>query len=86
MTHDALGDRLGLYSGTLSFTATDVSLPGNNVLPVAAARKFIVISRKEHVLYGSPFTDCDLDMRPPIYLGKVFSGKPWPGDFATAEK
>lgn len=29
------GDKVDLYSGALSFSATDVSIPGNSGLPVA---------------------------------------------------
>ena len=33
------GDSVDLYTGSLSFSQTDVSLPGNSALPVAIARK-----------------------------------------------
>lgn len=35
---DDLGDRVNLFNGRLSFRHVDVSLPGNNALPVAVAR------------------------------------------------
>ena len=34
------GDAVDLYTGTLSFSTTDVSLPGNSSLPVAVTRTF----------------------------------------------
>lgn len=36
---DLFGDAINLYNGTLSFTQTDVSLKGNNALPVAVGRR-----------------------------------------------
>ncbi|WP_374437623.1 BPSL0067 family protein [Inhella sp.] len=35
---DLFGDRINLYNGSLSFQHTDLSLPGNNALPVALVR------------------------------------------------
>ena len=37
---DLLGDRIDLYTGSLSFYHTDVSLPGNNGLTVAVGRTY----------------------------------------------
>jgi len=39
------GDETNLYTGATTFTATDVSLPGNDALPVSIGRRFIVRSR-----------------------------------------
>lgn len=39
MGPDLFGDTVNLYSGALEFTQTDVSLPGNNSLPVAIGRR-----------------------------------------------
>jgi len=36
---DLFGDAINLYNGTLSFTQTDVSLRGNNALPVVVGRR-----------------------------------------------
>ena len=33
------GDKVNLYTGTLEFVQTDVTLPGNNALPVAVGRR-----------------------------------------------
>jgi RHS repeat-associated protein len=38
--NDALGDSVDLYNGSLSFSHTDVSLPGNSSLSVAITRRF----------------------------------------------
>jgi len=35
------GDRVNHYTGALSFTQTDVAVPGNSLLPVALTRKYI---------------------------------------------
>ncbi|QSX79727.1 hypothetical protein [Agrilutibacter solisilvae] len=37
---DAFGDSISLYNGTVSFKATDISLPGNNALPVRLSRYY----------------------------------------------
>ncbi len=36
---DLFGDKVNTYTGALEFLQTDVSLPGNNTLPVTAARR-----------------------------------------------
>lgn len=35
---DLFGDKINLYNGSLQFEQTDISIPGNNSLPVALAR------------------------------------------------
>ena len=35
---DLFGDKVNFYNGTLEFTQTDVSIPGNNALPVSVGR------------------------------------------------
>lgn len=37
--NDLLGDQVNLYSGSLEFIQTDVSLPGNSALPVSMGRR-----------------------------------------------
>jgi YD repeat-containing protein len=44
---DAFGDSVNLSNGALSFNVTDVSVPGNNALPVALGRSFSVDNRAE---------------------------------------
>lgn len=60
---DMFGEGLDLYAGGLSFSATDVSIPGNSKLPVSLARKFTVTNRYE---YGTPaggaFGDWEVDI------------------------
>ncbi len=43
---DMLGDELRLSNGELSFSAVDVSIPGNNSLPVHFKRSYSVFNRK----------------------------------------
>lgn len=38
---DLFGDRVNLYDGGLEFVQPDISLPGNNALPVAAGRRLV---------------------------------------------
>ena len=39
---DLFGDKVNFYNGSLEFVQTDVSLPGNNSLPVAVGRRLVV--------------------------------------------
>lgn len=39
---DLFGDTVNLYAGTVSFSATDVSVPSNFALPVSIGRRFAV--------------------------------------------
>lgn len=55
------GDDVSLYSGGLSFTATDVSLPGNNKLPVAITRKFTAANHKGYQT-DAMMADWELDI------------------------
>jgi YD repeat-containing protein len=57
---DMFGDHVDLATGTLSFSQTDVSLAGNNALPVAVTRTFNVVSDKERPNYS--FGDWDIDI------------------------
>lgn len=36
---DAFGDKVSLYTGSLEFVQTDLSIPGNNALPVSVGRR-----------------------------------------------
>jgi hypothetical protein len=38
---DLFGDKVNLYTGSLEFVQTDVSLPGNNALPVSVGRRLV---------------------------------------------
>lgn len=38
---DLFGDRVSRYNGSLEFIQTDVSLPGNNALPVRVGRRLV---------------------------------------------
>ena len=59
---DAFGDAVGLSNGSLSFSVTDLSIPGNSALPVAITRTFEVAHRPEFYLYDRPMTDWDLEL------------------------
>lgn len=62
---DLFGEEFNLYSGALSFAAVDVSLPGNDELPMQIGRKFSVESigpiRTTQFLAGS-FGDWEMDL------------------------
>ena len=42
---DLFGDRVNLYNGSLEFTQTDISIPGNSALPVEIGRRFTTGNR-----------------------------------------
>lgn len=60
---DLFGDKVNLYNGSLSFTQTDVSLPGNSKIPVSVGR---YISAGSDLLDGRAFGYWDLDI-PSLY-------------------
>lgn len=67
------GDDVSLYNGALSFSAVDVSIPGNGGLPVALGRKYAVVSRKGNN-HQQPFGDWEIDTP---HLSGVFAPD-WP--------
>ena len=44
----AFGEKIALFSGSTEFTITDITLPGNDDLPVALGRRFVVQDRNEY--------------------------------------
>lgn len=72
---DLFGDQVNLANGGLSFSATDVSIPGNNALPVNISRSYSVQNR-----YGGPssppvtdFMLADWDIDAPSISGSFAS-------------
>lgn len=47
---DLFGDKVDLASGALSFSVTDISVPGNSSLPVALTRTLSIFNRKGYAL------------------------------------
>ena len=45
---ELMGENVSLSNGALSFSATDLSLPGNNKLPVSFSRSYSVFNRKDY--------------------------------------
>ncbi|MCI4567113.1 RHS repeat-associated core domain-containing protein [Lysobacter sp. CFH 32150] len=69
------GDQTSFYTGATTFSATDVSLPGNSSLPVAVGRRFVVQSRDMEAVNNlmsadGMFADWELDIP---HLHAVFS-------------
>ncbi|MGH8050538.1 MAG: RHS repeat-associated core domain-containing protein [Arenimonas sp.] len=56
------GDQVDLSHGGLSFSATDISLPGNSALPVAFTRAHSVRNVKGYIVYDSALADWQLDI------------------------
>ena len=71
------GDNVSLYSGATTFDVTDVSIPGNNALPVALRRTFVIQDHRGAVagitLHG--FGDWDLDV--PYIFGTFTTQNGW---------
>ena len=59
---DLFGDHVDLQSGALSFSATDISIPGNNALPVELKRSIDISNQKDVTVYDRAFADWDLDI------------------------
>lgn len=81
--NDLFGEETNLYTGSTSFTVTDVSLPGNNSLPVSIGRRFIVQSRDQFergwlLTRDGTFGDWDVDI--PHLHGVFAQGKGWQVD------
>ncbi len=74
LDENLFGYSINNYTGALTFSVTDVSLPGNSDLVVAVARRFDgndVRSRGARVRSGHVFDDWDLDLP---HLHGVFAG------------
>ena len=56
---DLFGDEVNLFDGTVSFSATDIDIPGNSALPVRVARR-LSIGSSNNTAQESPFGDWDL--------------------------
>ncbi|MEO8056951.1 MAG: hypothetical protein ABI671_01410, partial [Burkholderiales bacterium] len=73
---DLMGDKVNLYTGAVEFNQTDVSLPGNNTLPVAVGRRYVTgIVRGSY--YEGLFADWDLEI--PHLHGTFSSAGLWVG-------
>jgi hypothetical protein len=75
--NDLFGESISFYTGATSFSAVDVSIAGNNGLPVEARRRFIVESRslsaRNRLLSrDGGFADWELDIP---YLHGIFALK-----------
>jgi hypothetical protein len=57
-----LGDRIDYYTGHVEFATTDVSLPGNNTLPVAVGRRYVVEANPSGVIPERAFGDWDIEV------------------------
>jgi RHS repeat-associated protein len=66
---DLFGDKVNLFTGSLEFVQTDVSLPGNNRLQVSVGRRIVTGATKAR---GRPFGTWDLDLP---HLHGVFAKK-----------
>jgi Ni,Fe-hydrogenase III small subunit len=53
---EAFGDKVSLYNGATEFVAVDVSIPGNNALPVELRRQFVVEGRHKQDRGSSDIT------------------------------
>lgn len=82
---DLFGEQTNFYTGATTFSATDVSLPGNDALPVAIGRRFIVQSRSNYernalLTRDGGFADWELDIP---HMHGVYSNAGWQVDGYT---
>ena len=73
--NDLFGDKVNIYTGSLEFVQTDVSLPGNNALPVQIGRRLAVGNTPDAKFVA--FKNWELDI-PRIY-GTFASSTGWRG-------
>ncbi|MHC9086278.1 hypothetical protein ACYX7E_14805 [Luteimonas sp. RIT-PG2_3] len=69
LSNDVFGDRVSLSNGALSFSVTDIILPGNDALPVAFERQYSVHDRRWTQTEGM-LADWDLNLPS---LGGIFN-------------
>lgn len=67
---DLFGEGVSLSNGALSFSATDVALPGNSALPVALERQYTVSNRRWHLSSYGMLADWDFNLPS---IGAVFN-------------
>ncbi|HVJ61793.1 MAG TPA: RHS repeat-associated core domain-containing protein, partial [Tahibacter sp.] len=80
LTGDLFGDSVSLYTGAVEFSATDVTLPGNNALPVAFGRRFAIESRGEG---ATRFLLGDWDIDIPHISSVHIQGQGWKVDLGA---
>jgi hypothetical protein len=78
--NDLFGDKVSLYTGSLEFVQTDVSLPGNNRLPVAVGRRFKTGTEPINTML---FGNWDLEIP---HLHGVFASSGWSAARGTSCK
>lgn len=83
---DLFGESISFYTGATSFSALDVSLPGNNGLPMEIRRQFVVesrdsLDRNRLLTRDGGFADWELDL--PHLRGVFAYGKGWQVDGTT---
>lgn len=82
MGPELFGDQVNYYTGGLSFSATDISLSGNNKLPVTLSRTLAVSGRQRGYAPSESFGDWELDV--PRISG-VYA-KEWINSSGTAQR
>jgi RHS repeat-associated protein len=70
----SFGEQIDYYNGGLSFAVTDISIPGNNNLPVEVRRTYSVRNTNKFEALDFPMADWDLDI-PHLSLVTALS---WP--------
>lgn len=73
------GDEVELSSGALSFSVTDISIPGNHSLPVALTRTTTIVDWNDRA-FDAPMGDWDLDIP---RLEGIFAPS-WPNQRCTS--
>lgn len=87
---DLFGEEISTYTGGISFSQTDLSLPGNDALPVAVTRRLVVDGNKspsynndDNLWRGYAFGEWELDL--PYLTGMYSEIEGWVVNTATPQ-
>lgn len=75
--NEAFGDQVGMSNGALSFTVTDISLPGNSSLPVALTRSYAVRNNQGYIGAWRDMAFADWDLEVPRLSGVFATTTGW---------
>lgn len=75
--NEAFGDQVGMSNGALSFTVTDISLPGNFSLPVALTRSYAVRNNQGYLGWFRDMAFADWDLEVPRLSGTFADTTGW---------
>lgn len=75
MESGMFGESVDMYTGSLGFSATDISLSGNSSLPVEVARSLAIGNRADYLYDDLPMADWNLEL--PRLSGVFMAATGW---------